>query len=112
MRKKQRIIELEAENKELQAEIVRLQDKLETKNKFDNLASQIRAVGDGGITSASLRPALEREGVPLLVDDYYGGKVFEHEATRLVSIATDGTASYYKTAKSPDKGYKYKLERL
>jgi dihydrodipicolinate synthase/N-acetylneuraminate lyase len=45
------------------------------------------------------------------VDDYFGGKVIEQTANKVVIIGKDGTVRYAKTAKPNDKGYGYKLIR-
>lgn len=49
--------------------------------------------------------------IPRYVEDYFGGKVFKQEANTVVVLSKDGSAKYYQTKKSPDKGYSYILVR-
>lgn len=111
MRKGQRIKELEKENERLQAEVTRLTDKLEVLQKVEDLGATLAATSGNFITNDSLAPRLRMEGAAMLVDDYYGGKVFEHEATDLTVLDSNGKATYHKTKQAPDKGFSYKLER-
>lgn len=51
------------------------------------------------------------DNIPQYVDDYFGGKLFKQEATKVVILDKDGNATYALTAKTPDEGFSYVLDR-
>jgi hypothetical protein len=58
-----------------------------------------------------LRGKVNGGELAILLEDYFGGKVFKQEATKVVELDEDGKATYHVTKQKPDKGYKYKLVR-
>ena len=74
-------------------------------DKFDGITANL----DDCISAGEL---ILPNDVPRYVPDYYGGKVIKQEATKVVSIDSDGNATYHWTATKPPKGRTFIVDIL
>jgi len=107
-----KVAELTHENKLLEARIADLIEKLFLKDQALQGIGTIGTAMDDFVSASNIWPTISREhDIAVYIKDYYGGKVVEQESHPVTVLDVDGKATYHRTAKSPDKGYTYILER-